>query len=113
MHGNLPALEAVMNDIRQEGIDLLVVGGDVVLGPMSQESLALLLDVDIPTQFIKGNCEVAVLAEMKSKSPKVPEQVREIVRWTSLQHNSEHERLLSGWPLHLVFIYLVWELFYF
>lgn len=98
IHGNLPALEAVMNDIRQEEIDLLVVGGDVVLGPMSQEALTFLLDYNIPKKFIKGNCEVAVLAEMNGKNPEVPEQVKEIVRWTSIQHNSEHGNLLSSWP---------------
>jgi putative phosphoesterase len=98
IHGNLPALEAVLCDIQHERIDLLVVGGDVVLGPMSQEALALLLDLDIPKQFIKGNCEVAVLAEMAGKEPAVPEQVRETVRWTAGQHSTEHKHLFSNWP---------------
>ena len=30
IHGNLPALEAVLQDIRQAGVDQVVVGGDVV-----------------------------------------------------------------------------------
>ena len=98
IHGNLPALESVLYEIRQEKVDLLIVGGDVVLGPMSGDSLSCLLELDIPTKYIKGNCEVAVLAEMAGKEPAVPEQVRETVRWTAGQHNTEHKHLLSSWP---------------
>lgn len=62
IHGNLPALEAVLQDIRQANIDQVLVGGDVVPGPMSRETLTCLLDLDIPAQFIQGNCEVAMRA---------------------------------------------------
>jgi Icc-related predicted phosphoesterase len=34
IHGNLPALKAVLRDIRQAEVDLIVVGGDVFPGPM-------------------------------------------------------------------------------
>ena len=34
IHGNLPALEAVLEDIRHAGVDRIVVGGDIVPGPM-------------------------------------------------------------------------------
>jgi Icc-related predicted phosphoesterase len=37
IHGNLPALEAVLEDIRQAAVDLVVVGGDVV--PYAAKSL--------------------------------------------------------------------------
>jgi Icc-related predicted phosphoesterase len=33
IHGNLPALEAVLEDIRGADVDQIVVGGDVVPGP--------------------------------------------------------------------------------
>lgn len=38
MHGNLPALEAVLEDIRQAEVDHVVVGGDIVPGPMPHET---------------------------------------------------------------------------
>jgi Icc-related predicted phosphoesterase len=38
IHGNLPALEAVLQDIRQAEVDQIVVGGDVFPGPMSRET---------------------------------------------------------------------------
>ena len=52
IHGNLPALEAVLQDIRQANVDQIVVGGDVVPGPMPRETLRRLLDLDLPTHFI-------------------------------------------------------------
>ena len=62
IHGNLPALEAVLEDIARAGVDRVVVGGDVVPGPMPRETLIRLLELDLPFQFIVGNDELAVLA---------------------------------------------------
>jgi predicted phosphodiesterase len=99
IHGNLPALEAVLQEIRQAEVDHVVVGGDVLPGPMPCETLACLLDFGIPAQFIYGNCEVAVLEQMAGREPaKVPEQHRPIIRWTAQQLYPEYERLLAGWP---------------
>jgi Icc-related predicted phosphoesterase len=62
IHGNLPALEAVIQDIRQADVDHVVVGGDVLPGPMPRETLACLLNLDIPVRFIKGNGDREVVA---------------------------------------------------
>ncbi|MCI0698042.1 metallophosphoesterase family protein [candidate division KSB1 bacterium] len=99
IHGNLPALEAVLQDIRQTEVDHVVVGGDVVPGPMPRETLACLLDLDIPVQFIQGNGEREGLAQMAgTETGAVPEQFRGIVRWAAQQLHPEHERLLASWP---------------
>jgi predicted phosphodiesterase len=99
IHGNLPALEAVLEDIRQIQADHVVVGGDIVPGPMPCETLACLLKLDIPVHFIYGNGEVAVLAEMAGRDPgPLPEQARAVVRWTAQQLSPEDERLLASWP---------------
>jgi predicted phosphodiesterase len=99
IHGNLPALEAVLQEIRQADVDCVVVGGDVVPGPMPRETLDSLLNLDVPVRFIYGNGEVAVLEQMAGKDPaNVPEQYRPIIRWTAQQVDSEYERLLAGWP---------------
>jgi len=34
IHGNLPALESVLGEVRQAGVDQIVIGGDVLPGPM-------------------------------------------------------------------------------
>jgi predicted phosphodiesterase len=104
IHGNLPALEAVLEEVRQAGVDQIVVGGDVVPGPMPGETLACLLNLDIPVQFIRGNGELAVLAQMAGSDPgPLPEQAREAIGWTAQQLDPESERLFASWPrtLHL------------
>lgn len=99
IHGNLPALEAVLQDVRQAEVDHVVVGGDVVPGPMPRETLACLLDLDVPVQFIQGNGEREMLAQMAGTEPDaVPEQFRGIMRWVAQQLHPEHKRLLAGWP---------------
>ena len=103
IHGNLPALEAVLEEVRRSGVDRIVVGGDVVPGPMSREALACLLDLDLPVQFIQGNCEVAVLAEIAGTDSAIPEQAREPMRWAAQQLRPEDARTLASWPKMLAF----------
>ena len=61
LHANLPALEAVLDEVRQAEVDCVVVGGDVFPGPLPRETIQCLLDLDIPTQFIHGNGDREVL----------------------------------------------------
>jgi nucleotide-binding universal stress UspA family protein len=39
VHGNLPALTAVLDEVDALGVDAIVVGGDVASGPMPVETL--------------------------------------------------------------------------
>ena len=99
IHGNLPALEAVLRDIRQAGVDRVVVGGDVLPGPMPCQTLACLLDFEMPVEFILGNGDRAVLEQLAGEVPRgVPEAFLEIIRWNAQQLHPEHERLLASWP---------------
>jgi putative phosphoesterase len=99
IHGNLPALEAVLEQIRAAQVDRIVVGGDVLPGPMPVETLTSLLDLPVPTQFIQGNGEVAVLAALQGRDAyTLPKPVQEIMRWTAQQLSAEHARVLAGWP---------------
>ena len=98
IHGNLPALEAVAREMRQARVTQVVVGGDVVPGPMPRETLAFLRALDVPVQWILGNGEVAVLAAMAGRVPaRVPAQFRPLIDWTAGQLQAEDERLMSGW----------------
>jgi putative phosphoesterase len=99
IHSNLPALEAVLEDVRRAGADLVVIGGDVVPGPMPRETLGRLLDLDIPTRFIHGNGDRAVL-ELKAgkETTALPEPVRELARWVADQLDPGQERVMAGWP---------------
>jgi putative phosphoesterase len=102
IHGNLPALEAVLQELRQAEVDQVVVGGDVVPGPMPRETLRRLLDLDLPVQFIQGNGDREVLARMRgADTDALPEQAREAVRWTAQQLQPEYEQVLASWPTTL------------
>jgi putative phosphoesterase len=100
IHGNLPALEAVLAEIRQAGVEQIVVGGDVVPGPMPRETLARLLNLDVPVQFIQGNGDREVLGRMRGMEiGAVPERLRETVRWVVQQLQPDYEPVLASWPL--------------
>jgi len=64
IHGNLPALEAVLAEIKQASVDLVVVGGDFVMGPMPRQTLERLLDLGDRVRFIRGNTERELLHSM-------------------------------------------------
>ncbi|HEX5424492.1 MAG TPA: metallophosphoesterase family protein [Candidatus Acidoferrales bacterium] len=99
IHGNLPALEAVLAEIRDLQVDQVIVGGDVLPGPMPRETVELLAALEIRAQFILGNGEVAVLEAMAGKEPaQVPEPYRPIIHWNAQQLSREHRRMMSGWP---------------
>ena len=55
VHGNLPALEAVLEKVRQADVDQVVVGGDVVPGPMPRETISTLMDIEVPVHFLHRN----------------------------------------------------------
>jgi putative phosphoesterase len=62
VHGNLPALEAVLADLKSVNPDLIVVGGDVVAGPMPAEILDRLAALEESICFVRGNAHREVLA---------------------------------------------------
>jgi predicted phosphodiesterase len=98
IHGNLPALEAVLDDVRTAGVDSIVIGGDVVPGPLPRETLACLEALEIPVRFLHGNGESAVLAELAGKDSTVPAPFRELIRWSARQLEPEQQRSMARWP---------------
>lgn len=102
VHGNLPALEAVLDDVRRANVDRVVCGGDVFPGPMPGETLARLLAFDPPVQFIRGNGDREVLAQMAGTETDwfrtARDQWREPVRWTAQQLPRDTECVVAGWP---------------
>lgn len=103
IHGNLPALEAVLDEVRREAVDTIVVGGDVLPGPMPRETLACLRDLDIPAHFIYGNGDREVLSQLAGIDTGLPEQFRDVIRWNGEQVSRQQREWLKDWPakLHL------------
>lgn len=99
IHGNLPALEAVLRDVAQMNVDQIVVGGDVVAGPMPQQTLACLRNLAIPVHYIQGNADREVVAQMAGvDAGAVPDHVRAIIRWVAQHLQPEDARFLASWP---------------
>jgi putative phosphoesterase len=57
IHGNLPALLAVLSEVRQAGVDLVVFGGDVAAGPMPVETIEVLAGYSDQARFVRGNAD--------------------------------------------------------
>jgi Icc-related predicted phosphoesterase len=102
IHGNLPALQAVLGEIRCEDVDQVVIGGDALPGPMPVECLELLTTLEIPTHFIMGNGDREVLARMRGVETNwyktARPEWREPIDWTAEQLRPEHEKMFANWP---------------
>ena len=100
LHGNLPALEAVLDEIGSEGVDRIVVGGDLVPGPMAPEVLERLLALPVPVDFIYGNGETEVLRASRGEAlVRVPEAHRPLIEWSAQQFDRHQLHLMASWPL--------------
>lgn len=100
IHGNLPALEAVLDEVRQLNVDAIVVGGDVLPGPLPHECLDLLHHTGARTLFIHGNGESAALEHLAGGTlDKVPQAFRPAVEWSALQISGDDANAMRAWPL--------------
>lgn len=91
IHGNLPALEAVLADIESEGIEEIVVVGDTVSGPWPAEVFDL-LDARGATH-VRGNADRLVLSGGEGA----------IGDW-SAQRLGDRRSAVGAWPLTLELI---------
>ena len=99
IHGNLPALEAVLAEIDDVGVDHIVVGGDVVPGPMPRETIAALRAVPVPIHFIHGNGERDTITMSTGVAVHtVPQQARAVVRWVTEVLTPAEIALFREWP---------------
>lgn len=57
IHGNLPALQAVLAEVEEAGVDLIVFGGDVAAGPMPVEAIEVLAGFGPRARFVRGNAD--------------------------------------------------------
>ena len=85
VHGNLPALQAVLAELDGERIDAIVSGGDLVLGPFPAECLAALRGRD--ARFLHGNCERSVLGRIDDQNA-----------WCADRLDDEARAFVAAWP---------------
>lgn len=81
VHGNLPALEAVLEEVERADVDHIVFGGDVVSGPWPAETLARVVALGERAVLLRGNAD------------------RDLEPWRRQRLGAEGHALVLGWPL--------------
>jgi putative phosphoesterase len=99
IHGNLPALEAALAEVAQQDIDRIVIGGDIVLGPMPRETLAHVQALGERGVIIRGNCDRLVADPHDASVRRLPHAVREAVEWTAAQLSADEREFLGALPM--------------
>jgi putative phosphoesterase len=91
VHGNAPALAAVLDEIEREQPDLIVSCGDLTWGPLPEETFELARGLD--ARFVRGNADRAVLEN-------VSETERE--QWMQAHHTDEMRDFLETFEEQVV-----------
>jgi putative phosphoesterase len=79
IHGNLLALDAVLEELDRERVDQIVCLGDVAVGPQPAEALARVRELGCPV--VMGNWDAAFLGDMPEAETEVAEMLVEIGNW--------------------------------
>jgi putative phosphoesterase len=87
VHGNAPALAAVLAEVEREGPDLIVFGGDLTWGPLPEETLDLVQSLGSAARYVRGNADRAVLEGVADT---------EGARWMQERHSTEARAFLEG-----------------
>lgn len=88
IHGNLPALEAVLAELESDDPEVVLVGGDLVAGPYPAECLDLLRALERRVEFVRGNADREVVAGGEEDR-----------NWCLERLGSERAAFVSEWPL--------------
>ena len=103
VHGNVPAMEAVIEDLHAWQPDQAVINGDLVnRGPYSHSVLAL-MQAEFPAGvFLKGNHETFVLYAadhpVTADDPKY--HLRQFAQWAARQLGEANLSFIRGWQDH-------------
>lgn len=90
IHGNLPALEAVLVDVAQEELDAVVVAGDSISGPWPAEVFDRL--EDIGARVVCGNTD---------RPEEVERYASDLGAWSEEHLGPSRRGRVSEWPLTL------------
>jgi putative phosphoesterase len=93
IHGNLPALEAVVAEVEREGVDAIVVGGDIASGPPQPREVVELVRSLPNAHCIPGNADRLRDGEHEGD---------EGLAWLLQQLDDEHVEWLVSLPFSAV-----------
>jgi putative phosphoesterase len=92
VHGNLPALEAVLAEVGRDPPDVIVFGGDVAAGPFPRETIERLLELP-GARFVQGNAD-RVMVEIFDSRRAVEGDL--IDKWAVEQLDRRHRDFLAS-----------------
>jgi predicted phosphodiesterase len=99
IHGNAPALEAVLDELPSEDVDVVLVGGDVLPGPMPEETLGMLRGLP-SARFVMGNGDRQTVAAYDSPpaapSQPVTDPVERAASWAAGRLSTEGRDFLAA-----------------
>jgi putative phosphoesterase len=99
VHGNLPALEAALADADAAGVDLIVLGGDLALGPMPCEVLDRISELGDRVRALRGNCDRLMVDAYDGRPlTSVPAVVQDSFTWAASQLHGRQRDFLAGLP---------------
>jgi putative phosphoesterase len=99
VHGNLPALEAVLRDVDAAGVDVIHFGGDVAAGPLPSETLDVLMGLGGRAQFIRGNADRELVAAYDgTREPEQAGPPPGLMEWMAERLTREHRDFLAELP---------------
>jgi predicted phosphodiesterase len=96
VHGNAPALEAVLADVERASPDLVVFCGDLTWGPLPEETLALVRSLD--ALFVRGNAE----RELLTLFDELPAEASERQRFLVERHDAAARAFVAAFREHVV-----------
>ena len=99
IHGNLPALEAVLENLKTRTPDGLIVAGDFVGGPNPDQTIDLLRSLK-PNWMILGNSDINILRYIDGQVPETYRTAKQfaLLRWGSNHISSESINFLRDLP---------------
>lgn len=74
IHGNLPALRAVLAEAGRDGVDAFLIGGDVADGPMPRETIEQLMALGDRARYVQGNTDREVVRAYDQRSTELSER---------------------------------------
>lgn len=104
IHGNLDALQAVIDDATRMGISRFISGGDMIgIGPFTNEVLQRLCNLP-SIKMVTGNHDEAVLAlKYGLPHPKSHWHAKQHHQWIADQLTDTYAHILSTLPRELIF----------
>ena len=100
IHGNLPALDAVLSEVDAAGADAIVLNGDLATGPMPGETLDRLAGLGSKAIWVRGNADRELVAAYDGvHDPALPEVARVPTEYAAGRLESRHRDLLASLPL--------------